>query len=370
MTDKCNEKKSDVVESAAERFRKLGNEQFKAGRYGEAINLYTKSLEKVKTWEAHSNRAAAFLKLRRFDHALHDSTEVLAIDKNNFKGLFRLAQSFFGMKQSVNAVMTCENGLEFWPGQPDLIKLLKDIRDYEKRTDLSQFRTLFVYPSNIVLTAMDSEVSYSIRVVVKEYLDEDAMECFRSVDPVCFSDYIGFDSVDFSKISGSFRELFDGLVKAKEVALCSVKGVDDAPFCHALNNFSCFCNAWSLNLSDPFQKCEKPLVIKIGVLFSFLHIYKGKSRYFMIDYRSLDIEIEALWEMLVKKFSRETEKSPFLLEIRCPDTLVKPKERYERNLRTSEMLEMRADLPNLFAGEPGVSNLTSGYIMGIRRINL
>uniref|UniRef100_A0A915EEA1 Uncharacterized protein n=1 Tax=Ditylenchus dipsaci TaxID=166011 RepID=A0A915EEA1_9BILA len=73
-----------------------GNEQFEAGEYEEAIILYTKSLDKVKTWEAHSNRAAAFIKLERFDDALDDCVSVMAIDKSNFKGFFRSAQAFFG----------------------------------------------------------------------------------------------------------------------------------------------------------------------------------------------------------------------------------------------------------------------------------
>uniref|UniRef100_A0A915EHY0 Uncharacterized protein n=1 Tax=Ditylenchus dipsaci TaxID=166011 RepID=A0A915EHY0_9BILA len=48
ISDKSNKKSSDLAESMAERFRKLGNEHFKAGEYEKAINLYTTSLEKVK----------------------------------------------------------------------------------------------------------------------------------------------------------------------------------------------------------------------------------------------------------------------------------------------------------------------------------
>uniref|UniRef100_A0A915EFU3 Uncharacterized protein n=1 Tax=Ditylenchus dipsaci TaxID=166011 RepID=A0A915EFU3_9BILA len=244
--------------------------------------------------------------------------------------------------------MACETCLELCPGHPAVVRLLKDIREYEKRSDFSQFRTLFVYrlriPSNIILTAMDSESSRST-----------SMKMLWNA---------------FVRMSGSFRELFDGLVKAKEVALHNVKGVDDALFSHALNNFSCFRNSWTLDLCDHLQKSDKPLVIEVGALLSFLHNYIDRPRCLIIDYRSLDIEIEMLWDMLVERFMRETEKRPFRLEVRCPHKLLKPKDRYKRNLKTSEMLEIRTDLPNVFAGEPDVSKVTYGFILGVRRLKL
>uniref|UniRef100_A0A915DKU2 Uncharacterized protein n=1 Tax=Ditylenchus dipsaci TaxID=166011 RepID=A0A915DKU2_9BILA len=114
-------------------------------------------------------------------------------------------------------------------------------------------------------------------------------------------------------------------------------------------HFSCFRNALLINLCDPFEKWGKPLVIEISILLSFLHSSNRKSQLLMIAYCSLNVGIEELWDMLA--------------EVQCPKKIVKPKEREMRNLKTSEVLWMRTDMPNILAVGPAVNDSSSGFVL-------
>uniref|UniRef100_A0A915EQX6 Uncharacterized protein n=1 Tax=Ditylenchus dipsaci TaxID=166011 RepID=A0A915EQX6_9BILA len=348
----------DLVDSLAEHFRKLGNEQFKVGKYEEAVNLYTKSLAKVKSWEAFSNRAAAYLKLERFHLALQDCAQVVTIDKKNFKGLFRMAQALFGMKQNVGAVMECKNCLELWPGHPDVIKLLNDIKDYEKRSKSSQFQILFVAPSFIELTTVDFEV---LRFNSWKQLIEKLRTCHTPIKRVDIAEYFDEDAMDQWIFPRAFRWPFG----SNKHFLCGVIGVDSATFCHALNNFSCFRKASFVNIFDPIQQWNKTLTIEISAVFSFLHSFDRNHSQLIIDYHSLDMGIEVLWDMLVEKFVREKRKSSYSLKIQCPKKLMKPKECRVHNLKTSEVLLVRTDSPNLFALDAASNDYSSGFVLSI-----
>ena len=74
----------------AERQKEKGNECFKAGELAAAVEAYTLSLELAPGAAAvHANRAAAYLKLRRWDDAEADATFALELQPGYFKALLR-----------------------------------------------------------------------------------------------------------------------------------------------------------------------------------------------------------------------------------------------------------------------------------------
>ncbi|KAH9991103.1 hypothetical protein BJV77DRAFT_553430 [Russula vinacea] len=62
-----------AIAAEAEKLKEQGNESFKLGRYGEAVDLYTKAINLVSTEPAYlTNRAAAYIAIKRFRAALAD----------------------------------------------------------------------------------------------------------------------------------------------------------------------------------------------------------------------------------------------------------------------------------------------------------
>ena len=75
---------------AAAREKEKGNELFKAREYRSAIEAYDVSIALDATTPApFANRAAAYMKLRRWSDAVNDCDAALALDPENFKALLR-----------------------------------------------------------------------------------------------------------------------------------------------------------------------------------------------------------------------------------------------------------------------------------------
>ncbi len=75
---------------AAAREKEKGNELFKAREYRSAIEAYDVSIALDATTPAPlANRAAAYMKLRRWSDAVNDCDAALALDPENFKALLR-----------------------------------------------------------------------------------------------------------------------------------------------------------------------------------------------------------------------------------------------------------------------------------------
>ena len=75
---------------AAAREKEKGNELFKAREYRSAIEAYDVSIALDATTPApFANRAAAYMKLRRWSDAVSDCDAALALDPENFKALLR-----------------------------------------------------------------------------------------------------------------------------------------------------------------------------------------------------------------------------------------------------------------------------------------
>lgn len=88
---------TDQIKDKAVEFKEEGNAAFKAGDWTDAIEAYTKA---IKFGEQHKqlatfykNRAAAYLKLEKFEQVVRDCDKALELEPNEPKALFRRAQA-------------------------------------------------------------------------------------------------------------------------------------------------------------------------------------------------------------------------------------------------------------------------------------
>uniref|UniRef100_A0A182W9K3 Sperm-associated antigen 1 n=1 Tax=Anopheles minimus TaxID=112268 RepID=A0A182W9K3_9DIPT len=106
LNNQKNSKKPEIVElppqvklSAQEKqviagkLREKGNDNFRAKEFKEAVEEYDKSLELYPTAACYNNRAIAYIKLKRYNEAIADCDQCLAIEPTNIKALLRKAQA-------------------------------------------------------------------------------------------------------------------------------------------------------------------------------------------------------------------------------------------------------------------------------------
>lgn len=93
---------SELVEAL--KYKEEGNEAFKNGNWDSAAKLYTKAinLEKSESKDLAvflKNRAAAYLKLNKFEEAVNDCDKSLEIVPNDPKALFRRCQALESLER-------------------------------------------------------------------------------------------------------------------------------------------------------------------------------------------------------------------------------------------------------------------------------
>merc|ERR1712183_803746 len=93
-----------------------GNEYFKKGAYPEAKKHYDESIKRNPDAAAtYSNRAAAYMKLCEFSHALKDTETCIKLDPKFVKGYVRKGGCLEGMKKYTEAVDVYKKALEIDP---------------------------------------------------------------------------------------------------------------------------------------------------------------------------------------------------------------------------------------------------------------
>ncbi|KAI0030055.1 hypothetical protein K488DRAFT_55061, partial [Vararia minispora EC-137] len=117
-----------------ERLKEEGNTAFKAKRYGEAIDLYGRAIDLRPQEPAYrTNRAAAYMALKRFRPALEDCQQASSIQSFSpqCKTLVRLARCQLALGQSNAALSTLRGALAIEPDNAAAKQLESKARDLE-----------------------------------------------------------------------------------------------------------------------------------------------------------------------------------------------------------------------------------------------
>lgn len=149
----------------ADSLRNQGTEKFKAEKYQESIDLYTRSLELNPTdHRCYSNRCAAYCKLRKnFDKALEDAQKCVEVKPDWPKGYMRILECLKFTKRIEEAKPWLERGLENVSAEdkPSIEKALKEVMDEIPRQKfLSELRGSWNGTVNEVLGGYDQEMEF------------------------------------------------------------------------------------------------------------------------------------------------------------------------------------------------------------------
>jgi len=122
----------DNSAEAAQKYKEDGNLAFKNGDYKKAIECYTSAIKNTKNENLeksvyYKNRAAAYLKLEKYNAVIDDATSALEISPNDPKALFRRSQALEALERFEEAYRDARAVLTHDPGnktiQPILAKL-------------------------------------------------------------------------------------------------------------------------------------------------------------------------------------------------------------------------------------------------------
>jgi peptidyl-prolyl isomerase D len=143
----------DKLLEVSEKVRELGNALFKQGKWEEAIRKYDKSVRYTEVDESPTpeeetamqkarvlsllNRAAAALKLGRFEQAKRDCQAVLVLDSDSGKARLRLGQALCGLKEDEEGLKELEKAQKLLMGEKGVESLIaqtkKRIVDEKKK---------------------------------------------------------------------------------------------------------------------------------------------------------------------------------------------------------------------------------------------
>ncbi|KAJ0740051.1 Serine/threonine-protein phosphatase 5 [Helianthus annuus] len=117
--------KSDVL--LAEQIKQQANEAFKANKFSQAIDLYTKAIElngqNAVYW---ANRAFSHAKLEEYGSAIQDASRAIEIDPKYSKGYYRRGAAYLSMGKFKEALKDFQQVKRISPNDPDASKKLKE----------------------------------------------------------------------------------------------------------------------------------------------------------------------------------------------------------------------------------------------------
>ncbi|NWS24633.1 TTC12 protein, partial [Polioptila caerulea] len=122
-------------EQLANALKEQGNEAFRAGDFGLAIQRYSEGLEKLRDkQELYTNRAQAYLKLHEYEKAISDCEWALKCNKNNLKAYFLMGKAHLALQHFSEARQCYEKMLQIDPQKENLFKdCVKEAELEEKR---------------------------------------------------------------------------------------------------------------------------------------------------------------------------------------------------------------------------------------------
>ncbi|TFK75058.1 TPR-like protein [Pluteus cervinus] len=118
----------------AEKVKEQGNTAFKAARYNDAIDLYTKAIELNPLEPSYlTNRAASYMAVKRFRPALDDCTVAANLQSSapSSKTLLRLARCQLALGSPDAVSSTLQTVLELEPGNATALQLRAKVQTLE-----------------------------------------------------------------------------------------------------------------------------------------------------------------------------------------------------------------------------------------------
>uniref|UniRef100_A0A915DK94 BTB domain-containing protein n=1 Tax=Ditylenchus dipsaci TaxID=166011 RepID=A0A915DK94_9BILA len=172
------------------------------------------------------------------------------------------------------------------------------------------------------------------RLTLKDFkMDEEIMQFFASVNPICFSStVVSCDNVDFSAVPSCFQQLLRNYLSRKlsnSEAFVALPSVDCLHF---------------LGLVHP----AAGLKIDFSGILQFLQskdVVAGRKEIFL-DHFCLNLGIEEIWHQLYQIFVTDTNRSNYKLAIKCSEGTLLPRERRFQNAQTEELLTLQLHQTN------------------------
>ncbi|XP_028392692.1 uncharacterized protein LOC114517236 [Dendronephthya gigantea] len=121
ISAKANDHDLDDLKEKIEKLRLDGNESFKKGLYTEALDAYTSAINMAKDSDHAlnplllTNRATAYIKLKRYEDALKDANSYITRCPDCWKGYARKALALDGLNENVSAEIAA--ALAFYYGR-------------------------------------------------------------------------------------------------------------------------------------------------------------------------------------------------------------------------------------------------------------
>lgn len=152
------EKPSSEKIEASQIFKSEGDEKLREKNYEEALKIYDKALlqlfytfadngeenkkvDKVKL-TLNLNISVCKIKLEKYDDAIGYLSEVLRIDPNHLKSIYRIAYCYFMLDKLKDSLEYIDKGLTIEANNTEFINLKNDIEEKEKQREKNT-RNLF-----------------------------------------------------------------------------------------------------------------------------------------------------------------------------------------------------------------------------------
>ncbi|KAL6631764.1 TPR-like protein [Neocallimastix sp. 'constans'] len=124
----------------AENYKKKGNELYKNKNYEDAINFYTKAIDKCPHCNSkyYTNRAAAYMMTLNYKEAIKDCITAINNDKQSILGYIRLATCYLQLNEPNQAIIYIKKGLSSCILNEKLEELKKMLNKAENLSELKE----------------------------------------------------------------------------------------------------------------------------------------------------------------------------------------------------------------------------------------
>ncbi|XP_034701450.1 serine/threonine-protein phosphatase 5 isoform X2 [Vitis riparia] len=140
--------------SQAEEIKLQANEAFKAHKYSQAIDLYTRAIELHSQNAVYwANRAFAHTKLEEYGSAIQDASKAIEVDLKYSKGYYRRGAAYLAMGKFKEALKDFQQVKKLCPNDPDATKKLKEC---EKAVMKLKFEEAIAVPNSERRSVADS----------------------------------------------------------------------------------------------------------------------------------------------------------------------------------------------------------------------